>query len=539
MATIAALTEDFESGSNGAALSTGNTIFSTISGAGPDATFVDTSFEGGLAAQMTTTGGVVKSYRVDHSSQSEIWFGFALRIDTVPTATTTIYQAFQGTTLACTIRLMTDNTVQLRDNLTSRFISPVLSSNNWYWVSVHFKPGDAAGARLKIYDAGSSLVYDSGNGAATSTAATAMDNLRVGLLATTGDCTYSIDRMLADDTDEVGPPSYSSTEITELREDFENGADGDPLDSTSTIFNTITGAGPDATFVENPYEGSLAMHVDVTGGAVKTYRVDYTAQTAAWYGFALRLGALPTAITTICNVQQAGTSAIAFTIRIQTDGTIQLRDGLVTRFTSSSALTPTEWYWVSVYFEPGSATGARLKIYDRAANNVYDSGIGVATSTTATQMDSLRMGYTAGSGDAIFSLDHLRADTDTEIAAIPDEQTALNVTIDSDPASPEADDTITLTTTATGATGPYTYNWSQVGGELVTLSGSGNTRTFTAPTLIEAATLTFQCEVTPTAGSPNTDFIEVPILPHNFWTMHGGSLVARKLATRDNGSLVP
>lgn len=538
MASIAALTEDFEGGSNGAALTTGNTIFNTISGTAPDATFVNTSFEGSLAMQMASTGGALKTYRVDHTSQSEAWFGFALRIDSVPTATTTIYQAFQGSTLACTIRLMTDSTVQLRDNLTSRFISPVLSSGNWYWVSAHFKPGDAAGARLKIYDASSSLVYDSGNGAATSTSATAMDNLRVGILASTGDCTFSLDRMLADDTDEVGPPSTSSTEITELFEDFENGADGDIIDSTSTIFDTITGTGPDATFVDNPYDGTLAMHVDVTGGTVKTYRVDYTAQTAAWYGFALRLGSLPTSTTTIVNVQDAGTSAVAFTIRIQTDGTVQLRDGTVSRFVSG-ALTLTEWYWVSVYFEPGSGTGAQLKIYDRAANSFYNSGTGAATSTTATQMDSLRMGYTAGTGDAIFSLDRVRADATTEIEAIPDSQTALNVTIDSDPSSPEADDTITLTATATGATSPYSYNWSQVGGDLVTLSGSGNTRTFTAPTLIEAATLTFQCEVTPTAGSANTDFIEVPILPHNFWTMHGGTLVARKLSTRDGGTLVP
>lgn len=538
MASIVALTEDFESGSNGVALSTGNTNFTSISGAGADATFVNTSFEGSLAMQMAMTGGTLKTYRIDHTAEAGVWYGFALRIDSSATATTTIFQAFQNTTLACTIRLLTDNTIQLRDNLTSRFISPVLSTGNWYWVSVHFVPGDAAGARLKVYDNSSSLIYDSGNGAATSTAATSIDNLRVGILASTGDCTYSLDRLLADDTDEVGAPATSSTEITELAEDFENGADGDPLDSTSTIFNTITGTGPDATFVENPYEGTLAMHVDVTGGNVKTYRVDYTAQTAAWYGFALRLGSLPTAITTICNVQESGTSAVAFTVRINTDGTIQLRDGLVTRFTSS-ALTLTEWYWISVYFEPGSGSGAQLKIYDRAASSVYDSGSGAATSTTATQMDSLRMGYLAGSGDAIFSIDHLRADTDVEIAAIPDEQTALNVTVDSDPASPEADDTITLTATASGATGPYSYNWSQIGGDLVTLSGSGNTRTFTAPTLIEAATLTFQCEVTPAAGSPNTDFTEVPILPHNFWTMHDGTLVARKLSTRDGGSLVP
>lgn len=538
MASIAALTENFEAGTNGAALSTSNTIFTSITGTAPDATFVDTSYEGGLAMQMATTAGALKTYRLDHSSQTEIWYGFALRIDVVPTATTTILQAYQGSTLACTIRILTDGTIQLRDNLVSRFISPVLTTGNWYWVSVHFKPGDATGARMKVYNNASNLIFDSGNGAATSTAATAIDSFRLGVTAGTGDCTYSLDRLLADDAEEVGAPVSSSTEIYELREDFENGADGDALTSTSTIFNTITGTGPAATFAENSYEGMLAMHVDVTGGAVKTYRVDYSPRTAAWYGFALRLGSAPTTVTTICNVQQAGTSAIAFTVRIQDDRTLQLRDGIASRFVSN-ALTLTEWYWVSVYFEPGSPTGAQMKVYDRTGSLVYDSGVGAATSTAATQMDSLRMGFTAGTGDAIFSIDHLRADTDVEVAPIPDGQTALNVDIDADPASPEADDVATLSAIAVGATGPYTYNWSQVGGELVTLSGSGSTRTFTAPTLIEAATLTFQCEVTPTEGDARTAFAEVPILPHNFWTMHGGSLVARKLSTQDDGSLVP
>lgn len=537
MASIAELSEGFEAGVAGAQLSTGTTIFNTITGTGTAATFVNTAvYAGAMAMNMVATGGVVKTYRSDFATQSSAWYGFAIKLDTLPSVIATVYQVYQGTTVAFSVRVNTDGTVQLRDGTTTRFTSSALVTGSWYWVSVKFTPGNATGARLKIYDATSVLQYDSTDGAATATTATAMDNVRVGYLAGTGDLTFNIDRLEADTASEIAPlvASGGSTEITALREDFENGNTGDALSVANSIFTTITGTG-NATFIDNAYADDNAIQMAVTGGTVKTYRVDYTSQTEAWYGFALRVDALPTALTTVYQVYQGTT--LAFGVRINTDGTLQLRDGTVLRFTST-ALTVTEWYWVSVHFKPGDAAGARLKVYNRAATSVYDSGGGAATSTTATAMDNLRIGYLAGTGDATFSMDRLRADTTTEIAALPDGSSTLSVNVVSSPSSPEADDVVTLTATATGATGPYTYSWSQVSGTAVSLSGSGTTRTFTAPALIDAETLTFRCDVTPTAGAASYDLAEVPILPHNFWTMHGGTLVPRRIYTKVSGSLV-
>ncbi len=324
-------------------------------------------------------------------------------------------------------------------------------------------------------------------------------------------------------------------EITQLTEDFENGAEGDALTSSSTIFTNISGTAPDATFVDNSYTGDLGMRVAVTAGQVKTYRADYTSETSAWFGFALRFDVNPSTISTVFQMYQNTT--VAFAVRLMTDGSIQLRDGLTARFTSP-VLTTFEWYWISVKFTPGSSTGARLKVYNRAATQVYDSGDGVATSTAATAMDNLRVGYLAGGGDATYSVDRLRADTTTEIAAVPDSGTSLSVVVDALPSIPEADEVVTLTATPSGGTAPYSYSWSQLGGTSVSLAGSGATRTFTTPALIMAETMSFQCTVTPTSGSAVAEVVEVPVLPHNFWTRQSGTLVPRRVKTMRGGNLV-
>lgn len=324
-------------------------------------------------------------------------------------------------------------------------------------------------------------------------------------------------------------------EITALHEDFEAGADGDIIDIATTIFNSITGPGPDAIYIDNGYEGDLGMQITSVGGQNKYYRTDITSESGFWMGFGVRMGMLPTVTTTIAGGYQGST--IGFTIRLTTLGEVQLRDGTVARFTSP-ALTVNEWYWISLKFIPGSSTGAYLKVYDRAATNVYDSGQGVATSTTATAIDNVRVGYLAGTGDIIVALDKLRADTTTEIPPVAAGSSNLTVVVEASPASPEADQVVTLTTTASGGVSPYTYAWLQVAGTTVSLSGSGASRTFTAPALINAETLSFQCTVTPTSGSAVAEVGEVPVLPHNFWTKRSGTLVPRRVKTMRGGNLV-
>jgi hypothetical protein len=77
-----------------------------------------------------------------------------------------------------------------------------------------------------------------------------------------------------------------------------------------------------------------------------------------------------------------------------------------------------------------------------------------------------------------------------------------------------AGDTITLTGSDSDADGTISSrSWTQVGGSpTVTLSGSGNTRTFTAPSTAGGTTLTFRYSVTDNAGATTTDDMTVTVL---------------------------
>lgn len=323
--------------------------------------------------------------------------------------------------------------------------------------------------------------------------------------------------------------------ISELQEDFELGYDGDTITITDTIFDTINGPGSDATYYAVSYEGGLAMRIDSTTGN-KFYRTNITALTSMWAGFALRIDSLPTSIITVYGGYQG--TAIGYTVRVTTTGELQLRDGTITRFTSP-ALTLNEWYWVSAKFDIGSSTGAELRLYDRTGTSVYSSGAGAATSTTATSIDNIRVGFLAGTGSMIVSLDRLRADTTTEIAPLL--TGSMEVETEASPAMPDAYDSVTLTATVSGDAGTHSYTWSQISGSpTVALSGTGNTRTFVAPPVTDIdVDLIFRCEVSSTTGTTASYDAVVPIQPHNFWTMHGGSLSPRRVNTRDAGNLVP
>lgn len=83
--------------------------------------------------------------------------------------------------------------------------------------------------------------------------------------------------------------------------------------------------------------------------------------------------------------------------------------------------------------------------------------------------------------------------------------------------------TVTLSGSATNGT-PDTWTWVAPGG--ITLSGTGATRTFTAPANAAGISLTFSLTVTNANGTSSADTVVVNVLPHNEWMMTVGGLKA-------------
>lgn len=72
----------------------------------------------------------------------------------------------------------------------------------------------------------------------------------------------------------------------------------------------------------------------------------------------------------------------------------------------------------------------------------------------------------------------------------------------------------TLTATHTAGAAPSSWSWSQISGPTVTLSGSGNTRTFTAPSSLTGATVVIGCTPTGSSLTGAQDTITVTVPPH-------------------------
>jgi len=69
------------------------------------------------------------------------------------------------------------------------------------------------------------------------------------------------------------------------------------------------------------------------------------------------------------------------------------------------------------------------------------------------------------------------------------------------------------------------YQWTQVSGPSVTLSGSGATRTFKAPATLNGTTVVLGLRVTDNQGNQSTqDTVSIVVRKHNEWYLDSGAV---------------
>lgn len=317
--------------------------------------------------------------------------------------------------------------------------------------------------------------------------------------------------------------------IGALTEDFESGTTGTAVTTGTSIFDSISGTSP--TFVGSAYQGSLAMQA-TANAATSIARADYTAATTLWVSFMLKIVVLPGSPVAIANWFN-GTTKVG-DLRVASDGTLGLRDGNTNVWTST-ALASNVWHRISIKVVPNTATGHRVRIYSGAnvtsTTSSQDSGDLTATAvTTVSTTDNVRFGIISNE-TATFVFDRLRADDASEPA--PPAGGMLVVDAGADQAKVEPYSTVTLAAVASGGTSPYSYTWVQtVGSPAVTLSGSGASRSFVAPALLNGTTLTFQVTATDTTTQTATDTVTITVLVHNEFTRVSGSWIPYQDRTR-------
>lgn len=199
MATIAALTENFEGGTNGANLTVGNTIFDTINTPAP--IFSNTAIEGTLS--MTNANATSSVVERDFAAVTTLWYSWYYRPAANATSNTAISNAWgdANTAKVLDLQIQAGGTApRLRSVNTAVWSGSDLALNQWHRIEVGITVGTSVQCRIF---SGANLhtttpSQNSGVQSNANTAATNVDNIRLGLA--TGDATlvHFFDRLRGD-----------------------------------------------------------------------------------------------------------------------------------------------------------------------------------------------------------------------------------------------------------------------------------------------------------------------------------------------------
>lgn len=156
-------------------------------------------------------------------------------------------------------------------------------------------------------------------------------------------------------------------------------------------------------------------------------------------------------------------------------------------------------------------------------------GVGTGTSpvslTIATKDTAVAAGTVTGP-----VLTATNSSTTAALGTIVVPELTAAVSAGSDQGSIEPWSTVTLAATVIDPQGTVvSTSWTQLTGPVVTLSGTGNNRTFSAPATLDGTTLTFRFTATNADSTTSTDDVAVEILPATEFKRVSGAWVPVRL----------
>lgn len=223
MAAITALTEDFSTPANGAQITTGNSIFDSITGsasAQPTCTTSDALDASQPKACRFVLAAETRICRADLTAAGLLWLGAYIYVVTAPGANTAILNVYDGeTTKIADVQLTTARELRLRDGNTERWLSAALTANTWHRIALKVDPG--VGLRLRVYTGGalhgSNPSQDSAD--QTSTIGATVSNIRVGAISN-ATMEWRLTRLRGDDAAEPsGLPAVNIPPVADAGDD--------------------------------------------------------------------------------------------------------------------------------------------------------------------------------------------------------------------------------------------------------------------------------------------------------------------------------
>lgn len=224
----------------------------------------------------------------------------------------------------------------------------------------------------------------------------------------------------------------------------------------------------------------------------------------------------------MASLRQNLVTGVALTLRIYSTGTLMLFD-TNSAFVANIAtgLSAGTKYRVGLVVSVATGTYAINVYLDTSATLVGTVSGSGADFRSANPVDIISVGFHSPiPQDMSMDVDYvvLNDGGTTEIG--PPSSIAAPTTNAGDDQAVEPLSDVTLTATATNS--PTSYQWTQVGGSVVALVGSEDTRTFTAPADANGDTLTFSVTATNANGTGPADTTIVTVFPQTEWFLTGG-----------------
>lgn len=305
-------------------------------------------------------------------------------------------------------------------------------------------------------------------------------------------------------------------------ENFEDGILGSLITTTNTGFTATSPGVGTGSIASLPaaltFGGSLCGSWTGTTGAFGSN--SFTALNALYWRGYVYLPAAPVG-GSIELVSARNGAATQCRIHYNTSGTVEIRNGTTTVWTSSGALPTSAWYRVEYRVD---VTAGQQQIRFFTGGNLHGT---TATTDSGNQtysglsIDNVRVGLLNPlvTSAYTFYVDIIAEDDSTWVGPATADPVTANAGADKTDIEPRS--TVALTGSSTGTV--TSRLWTQTGGSAVTLSNaSTSAATFVAPATLTGTTLTF----TYTVNGSTSDTMTVAVLPVTERHVVGGVEVA-------------